>query len=64
MTADTDRLRHLAALLDDDDVYDLVAGAIADARDRGPRSPGDVDSAEVLDHVIETVRAAASALIP
>ena len=56
MPPDPAGLRQLADLLDDDAIYDVVAGAIAEARDRGPRTPGDVDSAEVLDHVIAVVR--------
>jgi len=59
MTALGADLHRLADLLDRDDVYDLVAGAIADARDKGARHPLDADSAAVLDHVIDVVRAAA-----
>lgn len=61
MTATPDALRNLADLLDTDDVYDLVAGAISDARDRKARHPMDADSAEVLEHVIDVVRATANA---
>lgn len=57
--ATSGQLRELADLLDEDDIYDLVAGAIADARDKGARHPMDADSAAVLDHVIDVVRAAA-----
>lgn len=61
MRADPAALRTLADLLDDDAVFDVVAGAIAEARDRAARVPGDRDSAEVLAHVIDVLRAAASA---
>jgi hypothetical protein len=55
--ATPDALRNLADLLDEDDVFDLVVGAIADARDRRPRAKGDADSADVLNHVIDVLRA-------
>ena len=51
-------LRSLADTLDDDDVFDFVAGAIADARDKADRSPGDRDSADVLTDVIAAIRSA------
>jgi hypothetical protein len=59
MAADPASLRTLADLLDEDDIYDLAAGAIAEARDRAARHPQDRDSAEVLDHLIDVLRAAA-----
>ena len=59
MSATADDLANLADLLDTDDVFDLVAGAISDARDRKARHPKDADSGQVLEHVIEIVRAAA-----
>jgi hypothetical protein len=54
MNADT--AAQLADLLDDDDTYDFVAGAIADARDRAPRHPDDRDTGEVLDDLIRALR--------
>lgn len=57
--ATADDLANLADLLDQDDVYELVAGAIADARDRKPRHKSDADSGDVLNHVIDVVRAEA-----
>jgi hypothetical protein len=47
----------LADLLDEDDTYELVAGAIADSRDMNPRHPDDRDSGDVLDDVIAALRA-------
>lgn len=58
MTVD---LRQLADLLDDDDVFDVVAGAIADSRDKAARLPDDRDSAAVLEDVIAALRTTASA---
>lgn len=56
MSADPARLRALADLLDDDEVFDVVAGLVADARDRAPRHPEDRDSAELLTEVIGRLR--------
>jgi hypothetical protein len=61
MAADPASLRAIADLLDEDDIFDIAAGAIAEARDRAPRANGDRDSAEVLTHVIDVLRAAADA---
>lgn len=57
--------RALADLLDRDDVFDVMAGAIADSRDRAARlrdedgEPADRDSMLVLEDVIATLRATA-----
>lgn len=65
MTADPDLLLQAANLLDDDDVFDVAAAAIAAARDKAPRlrekdgQPIDRDSGEVLEDVIAALRAAA-----
>jgi hypothetical protein len=48
--------RRLADLLDEDDTFDLVAGAIAESRDKEPRHPDDRDSGDVLQDVIEALR--------
>lgn len=59
-----DRLA-LADLLNRDAVFDVIAGAIADARDCAPRlrddegQPADRDSGDVLEDVIAALRAAA-----
>lgn len=58
MTADPSRLHALADLLDDEDTYAVVVGAIADARDKAPRHPEDRDSAVVIDEVIAALRTA------
>jgi hypothetical protein len=46
----------LADLFDRDDLFDLVAGAIADSRDKALRHPEDRDSAAVLNDVIAALR--------
>jgi len=61
MAADPASLLAIADLLDEDDVFDIAAGAIAEARDGAVRHPNDRDSAEVLAHVIDVLRAAAHA---
>lgn len=61
MSVDPADLRQLADLLDKDEVYDVVAGAITDSRNKAPRHPQDRDSADVLDDVIAALRAAAPA---
>jgi len=60
MAPDPASLRTLADLLEDEDIFDIAAGAIADARDRAPRANGDRDSGEVLEHVIDVLRAEAN----
>lgn len=65
MTADRAKLRLLAELLADERVFDDVMGAIADARDAGPRlldsdgHPADVDSGDVLEDVLAALRSVA-----
>jgi hypothetical protein len=59
MAADPASLRTVADLLDEDDIYDIAADAITEARDSAPRAPGDRDSGEVLNHLIEVLRARA-----
>jgi len=54
-----DALRLAAALLDVEEIKDIAADAIADSREQAPRDPADRDSAEVLDDLIEALRAAA-----
>jgi hypothetical protein len=51
-------LRRLAELLDDDGVFDTVAGLLADLRDEYPRIDGDVDSGVLLERVITALRIA------
>jgi hypothetical protein len=58
MSAGADDLHRLADLLDQDDVYDFVADAIAEARDKAPRVSDDRDTGEVLDDLIAALRAA------
>lgn len=55
-----DQLAELQRLLADDDVFDVFAGAIADARDEAPRHPDDRDSGDVLEQVIAQLRRAGS----
>lgn len=61
MSAD---LHTLADLLDRDDVFDFVAGVIAEARESAPRVrdadgwPADRDSGEVLEDVVRALRSA------
>lgn len=52
-------LRTLADLLDRDEIFDVVAGAITESRDKAPRHPEDRDSADVLNDVIGVLRATA-----
>lgn len=54
-----DAMRLAAALLDVAEIKDIAADAIADSRDQAPRLDGDRDSAEVLEDLIEALRAAA-----
>lgn len=62
MTAAGGKYAALVALLDDDRTFDVVSGAIQDARDKAPRvrddhgAPIDRDSGEVLEDVIKTLR--------
>lgn len=50
----------LADLLDEDATFELVAGAIADSRDKATRTPDDRDSADVLEDVIAALRASSN----
>ena len=55
------KLLALADLLDgDDELWQTVADAITEARQKAPRHPEDRDSGEVLDDVITALRAQAS----
>lgn len=55
----SDLLRLLVAVLESEDVKDVVVDAISDSRDLAQRIDGERDSAEILEDVIEAARAAA-----
>lgn len=61
--ATADELTNLAGLLDRDDVFDFVADAITESRNRAPRvidpatdEPLDRDSGDLLTDLIEALR--------
>jgi hypothetical protein len=62
MTGHPELFRQAADLLDMDEVFDVAAGAIAEAREKAPRlrerngQPIDRDSGEVLDELIAALR--------
>lgn len=47
----------LADLLDEEETFEFIAGAIADSRAKSPRHPDDRDSGDVLEDVIAALRA-------
>jgi hypothetical protein len=54
-----EKAQQIADLLDDDDdLWQLVADAIASSRDRAARVPDDRDSGDVVDDLIAALRAA------
>ena len=55
-------IQQLADLLNNDGIYDLVAGTLADLRDAHPRHPDSIDSGALVDGLIRTLRHVATEL--